>query len=58
MTPAARLAAAAAAFALLCLAYLVQPFTGSFLLVAAVAALVAAGLYAVLPREPPAQEGA
>ena len=50
MTPAARIAAALAVFLLACLAYFVQPFTGSFPLVAAVALVAAALTYAILPR--------
>jgi hypothetical protein len=50
MTPAARVGAALAVFILVSLAYFVQPFTGSFPLVAAVALVAAAATYAALPR--------
>lgn len=50
MTPAARLAAALAVFFVLCLMYFVQPFTGSFPLVAAVAFMAAGTTYASLPK--------
>jgi hypothetical protein len=50
MTPAARIGAALAVFVLVSLGYFVQPFTGSFALVAAVALVAAAVTYAALPR--------